>query len=550
MITKEELTKYILEDYLTYQEISDLTGIPRYKIGEKRREWQIPELDKKAKGKAQSKRSTKYNITAEDLTEMYLIKNMTREEIAAHYGCSSANIQKRLKEYNIQKSKKKVSERAMKTQIERYGGTGFGAKEIAKKSKATMEEKYGYTTPFESEGWQKEAREIRNKRYSNGEIEDKISYALNSRSPEDKILSKEKYIATCQERYGVDNAKQAHIKYLIKNKEDFLELLTNFKNKPTMRELADFTGYNSSRINYFVLKWELKDKIEYDISPLEKIVRDFLTEKGIEFETNVFNIIRPRELDIFIPSLGVAIEVNDNWSHNSTKDYPFGKEKTYHLEKTLACKERGIRLIHIFEWELKDLDRVLSSLLVEKTIGARECEVRTITNSEARPFLERNHRQGAGSPCTINYGLYYKDELVQVMNFRKSRNKGKAELELYRLCSKREVVVNGGASRLFKNFVRDVQPKSVLSYCDMAHNQGGIYKQLGFKLSHTSEPNYKWVKGKNVLSRESTQKHKLIEQGFDPNKTEKEIMIERGFLQIFDSGNQVWYNYFSDENEK
>jgi hypothetical protein len=32
---------------------------------------------------------------------------------------------------------------------------------------------------------------------------------------------------------------------------------------------------------------------------------------------------------------------------------------------------------------------------------------------------------------------------------------------------------------------------------------------MGFKYSHTSEPNYKWVKGDEWRSRESCQRHKL-----------------------------------------
>jgi hypothetical protein len=35
-------------------------------------------------------------------------------------------------------------------------------------------------------------------------------------------------------------------------------------------------------------------------------------------------------------------------------------------------------------------------------------------------------------------------------------------------------------------------------------------------------------------------KHNLIKCGFDPLKTEKEIMDERGFLRIWDCGSRTW----------
>lgn len=45
----------------------------------------------------------KYNITKEELIELFIIKNMRRKDVANYYGCSDANIKKKLKEYGIVK---------------------------------------------------------------------------------------------------------------------------------------------------------------------------------------------------------------------------------------------------------------------------------------------------------------------------------------------------------------------------------------------------------------------------------------------------------------
>ena len=66
--------------------------------------------------------------------------------------------------------------------------------------------------------------------------------------------------------------------------------------------------------------------------------------------TNYRKIIYPYELDIYIPSLKLAIEFNGNYYHCIDKL----QSKTYHLDKSLLCREKGIRLIHIYEFE--DLD--------------------------------------------------------------------------------------------------------------------------------------------------------------------------------------------------
>jgi hypothetical protein len=35
-------------------------------------------------------------------------------------------------------------------------------------------------------------------------------------------------------------------------------------------------------------------------------------------------------------------------------------------------------------------------------------------------------------------------------------------------------------------------------------------------------------------------KHKLVKQGANPSKTEKEIMVEKGYARIWGTGNGKW----------
>lgn len=51
-------------------------------------------------------------------------------------------------------------------------------------------------------------------------------------------------------------------------------------------------------------------------------------------------------MDIYIPDLNLAVEVNGMYWH-STKLKP----DDYHLNKYNKCKEQGINLVHIFEFE-------------------------------------------------------------------------------------------------------------------------------------------------------------------------------------------------------
>lgn len=57
---------------------------------------------------------------------------------------------------------------------------------------------------------------------------------------------------------------------------------------------------------------------------------------------------------------------------------------------------------------------------VKTKIYARQCIVRTITNKEAAVLNNQTHLQGHRN-AQVTYGLYYKNELVQLMSFSRTR---------------------------------------------------------------------------------------------------------------------------------
>ena len=67
------------------------------------------------------------------------------------------------------------------------------------------------------------------------------------------------------------------------------------------------------------------------------------------FEDAVQNkrVLGRKELDIYVPSIQLGIEYNGLKYHCIES----GKDKDYHLSKSLLCREKGIRLIHIYQFE-------------------------------------------------------------------------------------------------------------------------------------------------------------------------------------------------------
>ena len=281
-------------------------------------------------------------------------------------------------------------------------------------------------------------------------------------------------------------------------------------------------------------------RCSYSISKAEDEIVDLLSDNL--FVEKRFKTNDGKEVDVFIPSLNIGIEYNGLRWHSEE----FGRGEKYHLDKTLQSEKQGIQLIHIFEDEwLYKKEIVKSRLLnlVGKTpnkIYARRCEIKEVSSGDSMKFLEQNHIQGSvGSQIKI--GLYYNDELVSLMNFSKPRiniggKKEEGTYELIRFSNKLNTTVVGGASKLLKYFERNSNPKEIISYADRRWSQGNLYTQLGFDFIHFSQPNYFYVKSKRRENRFGYRKSILVKQGFDKNKTEKEIMQERGFNRIYDCG--------------
>ncbi len=249
-------------------------------------------------------------------------------------------------------------------------------------------------------------------------------------------------------------------------------------------------------------------------------------------------------------------------SYKSQKIKILGVDLIKHSEKTVPnnflLKQMNFYLqnketpIHVFEDEwLYKQDIVKSRLknilgLNDEKIYARKCEIKSVSNEESKKFLEENHIQGNINGI-YKLGLYYKGELISYMSFGKLRkNMGNCHkdntYELLRFCNKINTTVVGGASKLFKYFILTIKPSKVISYCDLRWSKGELYGILGFKLSHISRPNYFYINeiSKKRENRFKYRKDVLIKNGYNQEKSEHKIMLEKGFFRIFDCGCKVF----------
>ena len=276
---------------------------------------------------------------------------------------------------------------------------------------------------------------------------------------------------------------------------------------------------------------------------LEQFVRNILDEYNIEYQTNVRDIIFPKEIDIYIPSKKIAIECNGIYWHSL-------KESSYHINKFIHCDNQNIQLLTIWEDWIRTKPDIVKSLiksklgLISNKIYTRKCKIQEVSSKDCTKFLNDNHIQGSSS-SSIKLGLYYENELVSIMTFSKSRTGiGKKEegYELVRFCNKINTNVIGGASKLLSYFIRSYNPSKIVSYSSNDISNGNLYQVLGFQKEGIS--NAYWYVNQQTFERFhrfNFRKAKLKEMGFDTiHKTESQIMSELPYWKIYDSGTIRW----------
>ena len=480
-------------------------------------------------------------------------------------------------------SKKCSAELRKRTNIQKYGGLAPAASEaVRNKMEQTNLDRYGVKHAAQSEQFKAKAEQTSLDRYGvrhyaqTDEGKQKLSDRWKDEKFKEQVTANR--LATNIERYGFENpmqslevrskcseskmtdsSKSEQFSAFKQDARSFIISL-NLDHRPTIQELTKYTGVNDSTVGCYIHVHKCEDLIQEKVSVMEQEVIDFLISISPDIEISHCDrsIITPYEIDIYLPQYKLGIECNPTATHNADVNV-FDRSATplspsYHQMKTNICESKGVRLIHVFGYEWKHNREVIESILQNalsknsKKIYARRCIVKEVNSSTASNFLTVNHRQGkVGS--SIRLGLFYNDELVSLMTFGKLRNTigGSGEgYELLRFCSCKYTNVVGGASKLFRHFVSNYQPKLIRSFSDRAHTSGRLYQVLGFNEVSRSTAGYCWVNEHTdkayhrVNAQKQNIKKFLGDDSIDLSKSEREIMTEHGFVRVYDSGTITW----------
>ena len=497
------------------------------------------------------------------------------------------NLEKWGVEWSLQS--KEVRDKIKETNLEKYGvDHNFKSYMVRDKIKITLMKNYGVDNPSKSEEIKDRKRKTSFKNWGvdspskSDEIKDKKRKTslenLGVEYPMQSSDVREKSKKTLMNKFGVDhnskldfvkknmkinNLKNWGVEYTLQSKEirdiiietnllkyGFTTALSNYefrKNNFKISNNLSYIRYEGDKISTFSCdighEFQISSSNYYsrlnNNLPLCTVCYPIGNSRSIkEMElykliSSVYNgeIIQSYrdvlEIDIYLPDLKIGFEFNGLYWHS--EQY---KVKSYHLDKTKYFKERGIRIIHVWEDDWDNRFDIIKSQIknwtgnISNRIFARKCKVIEIKTSSK--FLNENHIQGVDK-SSLKLGLFYNDELVSLMTFDRFEGRKKMEDDgwnLSRFCNKLDNSVIGGASKLLKYFINNYNPIRIVSYADMDWSQGDLYYKLGFEKVSESLPDYKYLVGMDRVHKSNFKKSKLKYTGSESDYT-KSVGIEK-----------------------
>jgi hypothetical protein len=200
-------------------------------------------------------------------------------------------------------------------------------------------------------------------------------------------------------------------------------------------------------------------------------------------------VIKPLELDIYVPKNSLGIELNGLYWHSSAHDFERGR----HAKKAKVATQNNIKLLAFYEDEVLSKIELIESMILSKCglspykVGARKLSLKEVSLQNAKVFFEENHLDGSVQ-CSLALGLYdNKNNLLACMSFRQYAGSKYKYMEIARFAVSKFCSIPGAASRL----IRHSGFKELVSYSNNRCSDGNLYRSMGFiEDTASTQPSY------------------------------------------------------------
>lgn len=492
---------------------------------------QNEEVREKAKQTILEKYGVEHPMQNQDVKER--VRQTNLQKYGVEQALQNEEIKEKAKQTNLERygvewtlQNEKVREKAKQTNLEKYGveyitqspeviskissnyqknhGVDWVSKDEAVKQKKieTSRRNYGVDCHLQAEAIKKQIAQTNLKKYGNvcslhGEdVHEKVAAAMKERygceNPSQSSKIKEK-----MSRSNRINWREWNIKRLLENHVEVLASEEEYVSSGKVRCKCLLCGreFETEGRNYRDIACpdcsSGKEGITW--SRPEKEIAAFIRNAfpGLEVLENDRSVICPQELDIYVSDACLAIEFNGIYWHSDVF-----KDEMYHLNKSLKCLDRGIRLIHIFEWEWDLCQDGIKNLIVgalndgldhELNENAEKYEIAFASYEECRDFVGKNGIVDMPEKMACGRKIVIDGVIAGIAAW----NDGCLEC----LCLDGSRMMDEDA---LKKLLCSYNEDSFIYSCDLAKESVDKLCELGFAVKEQKQPKSIYIKGNDV----------------------------------------------------
>ena len=300
-------------------------------------------------------------------------------------------------------------------------------------------------------------------------------------------------------------------------------------------------------VNWSCLTKMCQDKKPDTISKTNQKFAELLDKNNIKYQMEWLDKNYSRHYDFYLPESDILIEINPSYTHstlgNAYQGYNLNdKAKDYkrwqHLNRTQDIDKR---VIHVWDWD--NWLQIINLIKPKQRLYARKLQLQLVDDVSAKNFLKLHHLQGNCRNKEVKIGLFNDNELIELMVFGKPRYNKNYKWELLRLCTHSDYIVTGGANKIFKYFINNYNPKSIISYCDYSKFNGNVYIDLGFNFVKLTWPSKNWSKGTEKITDNLLRQRgfdQLFKTNYGKGTSNEQLMLDNNWLPVYDCGQKVF----------
>ena len=196
------------------------------------------------------------------------------------------------------------------------------------------------------------------------EIQDKAKNTILEKYGVENIQMKSEYRRTREDMQNASIQYQKHIGYDIEyiNESNKLQVIVkhccNIHGDVTM----DWTIFNNRTKPYrklYTTLCTICNPVKSQETTIETQIKIILDKHKIKYIQHERSIIKPYELDFFLPDFNIAIECNGSYWHSGREQY------NKHIKKLELCEIKNITLLYYWSYQIyNEIDMIENDILI------------------------------------------------------------------------------------------------------------------------------------------------------------------------------------------